>query len=884
MKKQNTIYRYKRKFFILNWLFLSVSCLLSGQVQMKKNLKEADYHLWNTLAVDQLSADGKWVSYSLEYPGISDTLFVKNKAKKTTYVIPSGYRGNFTEKQWFACLSSDGALHLINLKNGNKEVMPNVSSYAFLANGSYFAFIKKEKDQTSSLVIRNLEKTTTDTFTGVDQFSVSHKADKLVFNYKDKSKSIVKMLSFEKGYTNTIIAAAQCSGFYNLVWQQKDESIAFLKERSDSNGIKNEILFYSVKNDSLYSFIPEKEKDFPASMGIVNHDIMELTISDDGSKVFFGIKKQSYINLPETTDKVQVWNGNDKFLYPLAQQLEGNEKTAKIAVWFPKKKIYRQISTNELPWIMLTSKQNYAITANPAAYEPQYKMYGDMDYYITNIATGESTPWLRKQSGDVAQMGLSSNEKYICYYRDKNWWVYDIAKSTSSNLTKGMPMEWDNESLDPGNDITSFGNPGWTLDNELIVYDQFDIWIINPESGLKRRITKGREKNISFRLSKISSAEGSLLYNGRNSLTYDLTKQLVLTATGTVDGFKGYFLWSTKTAEKLLAYGSGAFDQLSKASSSETYVCRQMAFDKSPSLIILSAPDFDKQTFLETNVQQKNYYWGTSRMIHYSNSIGQSLNGALFYPANYDPMQKYPMVVYPYEKQSRDLFQYENPSMLNMGGFNVTNFTTRGYFVLLPDIIHVKGDTGISALDCVVAATQKVIDMGIIDKDKIGLTGHSFGGYETNFIITQTDIFAAAVSGAGVSDMVSWYLTMGNFKSKPDMWRSETQQWRMGKSFYDDQQAYYRNSPIVHASNIQTPVLLWSGKLDFQVDWHQNMEFYLALRRLGKKNIMLLYPDEGHAIFGLDNQIDITNKTQDWFDYYLKDKKAIEWINKGVAD
>jgi dipeptidyl aminopeptidase/acylaminoacyl peptidase len=271
-------------------------------------------------------------------------------------------------------------------------------------------------------------------------------------------------------------------------------------------------------------------------------------------------------------------------------------------------------------------------------------------------------------------------------------------------------------------------------------------------------------------------------------------------------------------------------------------------------------------------------------MIHYSNSIGQSLNGALFYPANYDPMQKYPMVVYPYEKQSRDLFQYENPSMLNMGGFNVTNFTTRGYFVLLPDIIHVKGDTGISALDCVVAATQKVIDMGIIDKDKIGLMGHSFGGYEANFIITQTDIFAAAVSGSGVSDMVSWYLTMGWNGSKPDMWRSETQQWRMGKSFYDDQHAYYRNSPIVHALNIQTPVLLWSGKLDYQVDWHQNMEFYLALRRLGKKNIMLLYPDEGHVIFGVDNQIDLTNKTQDWFDYYLKDKKTTEWINKGVAD
>lgn len=242
------------------------------------------------------------------------------------------------------------------------------------------------------------------------------------------------------------------------------------------------------------------------------------------------------------------------------------------------------------------------------------------------------------------------------------------------------------------------------------------------------------------------------------------------------------------------------------------------------------------------------------------------------------------MIVYIYEKQSRDIFQYVNPSRLNMEGFNASNYTTDGYFVLLPDIFFAKGNTGISAVDCVVAATLSVIAMGIIDKNKIGLSGHSFGGYETNFIITQTDIFAAAVSGAGVSDMVSWYLTLGWNTGQPDMWRSETQQWRMGKSFYADQQAYYRNSPVVHASKIQTPILLWSGKLDVQVDWHQNMEFYLALRRLEKKNIMLLYPDEQHVIFGMENQIDLTERTKDWFDYYLKNKKSSRWISKGVGD
>lgn len=198
--------------------------------------------------------------------------------------------------------------------------------------------------------------------------------------------------------------------------------------------------------------------------------------------------------------------------------------------------------------------------------------------------------------------------------------------------------------------------------------------------------------------------------------------------------------------------------------------------------------------------------------------------------------------------------------------------------------MYVKGDTGVSALDCVVAATNKVIEMNIVQKNKIGLLGHSFGGYETNFIVTQTNIFSAAVSGAGVSDLTSWYLSLGWNTGKPDMWRLESQQWRMGKSFYDDQESYYRNSPIIHATKIQTPLLLWAGKLDLQVDWHQTMEFYLALRRLEKKNIMLLYPNEQHVLFNAENQIDLTNRIEQWFDYHLKDNKTFSWISKGINE
>lgn len=374
------MYRFKKKFYILNWLFLSVSCLLTAQVQLKMDLKATDYHLWSTLTLDKLSQDGKWLSYNLEYKGIADTLFIKNMAIKTTYAIPYGYFGNFAGNQWFACMSSDGTLNVLNLKNGNKEIIPNVSSYSFLENGKYLVFVTKDISQNNHLVIRKPEGTVIDSFKGIDKFIVSHKSDKLVFTFKEENKSLVNLLSFQKGYNKKIIATGDSSGFYNFVWQQNDESVAFLNEESDAVNIKNKMLFYNLKKDTLYSFIPERENGFPASMGILNHDEMEITISDDGSKVFFGIKKQSLFWSPEAVEKVQVWNGNDKFLYPVEHRIDGWDKVAKIVVWFPKKERYRQITSNALPWVMLTGDQRYALTANPQAYEPQYKYYGDMDY------------------------------------------------------------------------------------------------------------------------------------------------------------------------------------------------------------------------------------------------------------------------------------------------------------------------------------------------------------------------------------------------------------------------------------------------------------------------------------------------------------------------
>lgn len=240
------------------------------------------------------------------------------------------------------------------------------------------------------------------------------------------------------------------------------------------------------------------------------------------------------------------------------------------------------------------------------------------------------------------------------------------------------------------------------------------------------------------------------------------------------------------------------------------------------------------------------------------------------------------MVVYIYERLSQEVHRYVNPTLHNNTGINTSNLTAQGYLVLHPDISYVMDDVGNSATDCVVSATKAVISMGIVQPDKIALTGHSFGGYEANFIATQTNLFATIVSGAGSSDLVNTYLSIGWNTGKVETWRFEDHQYRMQQPMYTNMQGFLRNSPVMQAPKITTPMLIWTGEEDRQVDYHQSIEMYNALRRLGKKAIMLMYPGNGHILSERNSREDFTHRYEAWLATYLKDAPAPEWIAKGM--
>jgi dipeptidyl aminopeptidase/acylaminoacyl peptidase len=850
-----------------------VPCPAMGQLPTKKQLTEADYHLWGTMGGEQLSDKGNWISYRMSYENNVDTLFVMNTKTHRKYAFPTARIGQFAGEQTFAFQRKED-LVFFNLSTATEQLIPNVSRYEFSKDGRFLVTLENSK----TLFVRKNGKVL-EFIENVSEYEWNNEKTMLAYTTLDKGKGTVGYLSLKDNYSKHSILKPTAQTFQVFKWQLNGKSIAFYGVDKG-----NEELYY-------YDLVPEKlsvlkslNEIFPVNMKITPDQNVELKVSRDGEKIFFGITNIVAKDTTVFSDGVEVWNAKDQMIYRERKLRSTVSYPEYLAVWDVGSSDVRQLSTKQQPWVMLTGNQDYALVADPLQYEPQYKWIADMDYYLLNIETGTRELFLKAQSGYMNQMGISPDGRYISYYREGNWWVYDIKPKIHTNVTKGLNIPWDNKLNDPGTELNVWGQAGWTTDgNYALYYDYYDIWVISADGKQRKRLTQGREKQLRFRLdaSAISDKQ-DINYSGVGIYSYDLSKDVLLTTLDMYGGANGYYLLEPSKGIKPFVMDGSSISKLQKAKDSGSFIYVTQKFDSPPCLRFRNANV--NEVMMQSNPQNQRYLWGKSEMIHYKDSEGNPLNGALFYPANYDASKKYPMIVYIYEIVSRDVHQYVNPTIHNTLGFNITNLTTNGYAVLLADIAFEKGNPGLSALDCVTSAANKVIDMGIADKGKIGLMGHSFGAYETNFIITQTNMFATAISGSGVSDTLQHYFTINTDYNTIDGWRYENQQYRMGYSFFENQEAYYLNSPLLNASKMNTPLLTWAGKLDENVQPRQAETFYAALRRLKKDHVMLVYDNDGHIFNNPKNQEDLTRKVQDWFAYYLKGMPKADWMKTDVEE
>lgn len=853
------------KYTLLYLVLLAVQ-FASGQSVLKKQLKPKDYDSWSTLTQESISPNGKWISYKLVYPSGKDTLFVQHVSKPIKYDFPGANAAVFSDDNKWVFLNQNELVTLKNLSSGKEQSMQNATGKAFLSAGK-FLLMQVNENRHSNVVIQDLKTNQILKIQNIREYKISNDKKAVGIISRDNSVELIKL---EDTIFRKTVFNADATVRKNLVWNDSGNTIGFLQEETgkDTAVPRNKIYllsnpFYNEKFD--YLDLEDQWNSLEKSV-LYNPSFTPLMISNDGQKVFFytAVANQN----PSNKDEIAIWNSNSK-LENGRELLEGNpSKRPKLSVWQPATKDVFEIASTEHPSVLLMPDTKKAIVFNPHQYEPQKELMGPADLWLRDVESQGKELILSKVSQKVGNLGVAPNSRYINYFKDKNWWVYDCKEKTNTLVTENLANLTDAEDY-PGGEPAPHGFAGWSTDSQfVIIYDKNDVWLISPNGKTKQRITNGYTdgKRYRFYANQYENSKNfkSYEYIGTN---FDLQKGVFLYAFDTNTKASGYYTWNQKEGLSKIVFKNARINRLKKATQEDSYILVQQNVNVSPQIVHWEK-NWEK-VVVKTNPQQSKFNWTKSALINYKNNEGKKLQGVLQYPAGYDSNKKYPLVVYIYEDQSHLLHHYYNPSFSNPDGFNPTHYTNDGYFVLYPDITYKESNPGLAAVDCVEAAVKQVIAQGLVDANRVGLIGHSFGGYEASFIATQSKMFTAVVAGAACTDLVGHSLTL-EASGRSQMWRYQTHQMRMGKSLYEDYAGFIKNSPIAHAYEATVPLLNWTGRNDFMVDPQQSIALHMAMRNLRKQHTLLLYPNEGHILLQPDFQKDLTIKIKTWFDHYLK--------------
>jgi len=498
------------------------------------------------------------------------------------------------------------------------------------------------------------------------------------------------------------------------------------------------------------------------------------------------------------------------------------------------------------------------------------RIYADLS--TVDFATGARTKIKDRIEDQYVQ--ASAGGRYVLYLLDDHWWTVDLSTGTRVNITKAIATSFvDRQSDETVKQKSAFGVAGWAKDDSAVwLYDKLDIWSVSPDGTKSKRLTDGAADQVRHRYLRLDPEADFVDPRGFVSL---------------------FGIWSKKSGLARLDADAAAprperavwLDKsvtgLSKAKKADTYAYIAQSFDDSPDYFVGDAGLTNAKQISHTNPFQSNFAWGRAELVEYKSDRGERLQGVLSYPADYQPGKKYPMVVFMYERLSDGLHSYVAPS--ERAPYNASVFTSRGYFFYQPDIVFRPRDPGLSVIECVLPAVKAVIAKGQVDPARVGVVGHSWGGFDASFLATHTDMFAAAVAGAPITNLVSNY---GNFHWSNGIAETdhiETGQQRMEVPIYEDLQAYIRNSAVYGVGTMKTPLLISVGDQDGTVFWHQGLELYNIARRAGKNVVLVAYAGEDHGLRKKPNQVDYHHRIQEWFDHYLKGDPAAKWITDGQS-
>jgi dipeptidyl aminopeptidase/acylaminoacyl peptidase len=735
----------------------------------------------------------------------------------------------------------------------------------------------------------------------------------MIISAEDKMGNGVQL--FDPATTALRVLDSSPAAYTKLAWRKDAPDLAVLRAKTDDShdGSTYVALCWTGigKTERRRMYDPTVDSTFPAGMRTVS--FRPLSWTADGNAVFLGLAKWEERVVPEEgEDKsdesddatvpakpstVEIWHAKDVFVMPW-QKVHADEDRRRnmLAAWHLESGKLVQLGKD------LIDEHVTPIRHTNLAYVAEWSKYAmersigrpAADLYLQDITTGERT--LLKEGVNDRYVQVGPSGEYLLFLDEGHYWTIHLATRAITNITETVPTSFIDEESDRTSKIypdrlqkPPFGVAGWAKDDKaVLIYDKFDLWRVAADGSGAQRLTDGASAEVRHRLVRPDRAEsrrrrrppGSAPSDGDEGI--DLEKPVYLSIYGEWTKKSGYARLEPSGRVNRLVWLDENVGSLAKAKDADVYGYVAQDYDDSPDMFV-GGPDLkEAKQVTATNTFQSDFAWGYSELVDYKTEKGERLQGALYYPAGYEPGRKYPMIVYIYEKLSQNVHRYVAPS--DRSYYNLSVFTSHGYFVYQPDIVFAKRQPGVSVVRCVTAGVEKVIQMGVIDPKRIGVVGHSMGGFDASYLATHTHgVFAAAVAGAPITDLVSYYGDhhWGTGIAETD--HIETGQERMEVALYEDFQAYVDNSPVFNVHNMSVPLLLEVGDVDGIVAWYQSIELYNIARRAKKNVVMLAYIGEDHGLRKKENQRDYQDRILAWFGHYLKDEPAEAWITDGQS-
>jgi dipeptidyl aminopeptidase/acylaminoacyl peptidase len=752
---------------------------------------------------------------------------------------------------------SEGTELVIKNPLTNKEFKySDVTEYSVADNGSVIGFVQVTSDSTK-----------------VDHYSVS------LFSTKEQKENVL----FKGDGT-----------LKKLTLDKSGKNAAFIYT-SDTSKVKVYRLYHSGGSDAT-----EVVNSNTAGM-VKEWSVSEngnLSFDEAGTMLLFGTAEKPVEEVEDTLladekYRLDIWSWNDPQLQPQQKlSLQRDNRKTYTAVYHIGDKKMVQLADPDMPDVRVPTKGES--TKGVGISNLEYQIFSSWDanrytdYYHVDLKTGKRTLLMKKAPSSVE---LSPSGKYLVYWciESKQWFVKPTAGGEAISLTAGLGVDFFDELHDSPSEPRPHGTAGWIEGEKyLLINDRYDIWkmdVTGKEKPILLTNGFGRKNNITFRYNSVEGGGGGRFGRQSDKIYIGDKETVYLDAFNNYSKQAGLFtLKINKASDPLkLDMGDYSYRSIVKAKEADLMIFQRGTYKEYPELYVSNTDLTGAKVISNTNPQQSQYNWGTVELVEWMSFDGQQLQGLLYKPEDFDPTKKYPMVAYFYERSSDGLHNYMAPAP-SASTINRTYAVSNGYLIFVPDIPYVEGYPGQSAYNAVVSGTYSMLDQfDFIDSKRLGLDGQSWGGYQIAYLITQTDLYACAFSGAPVSNMTSAYggIRWGSGMSR--MFQYEETQSRIGGTLWEKPIQYIENSPIFFVPKINTPVMIMHNDADGAVPWYQGIEFIVALRRLGKPAWMVSYNDEDHNLTKRPNRKDLSIRKMQFFDHYLMSKPMPYWMEHGIS-